>query len=331
MPLPYYPTVPPVQQQPIPPQAPDALHLNRPHGAATHQQSNARGNGEDDEDDAEDDDSFEAENNSNPRRSLRGAVANETDIDQEARRRSIAYGSHMPSSYTLPFQSGQHDPRLVASQAGEGPSASSSPPPNATSAASAYLNGAAPSASGGTMDDESAVLTGAKRKRDSTATGGSPSNSYPKMRLANGTAKIKVKGTGHKAAAIEAIAAAEAAAQAVVDSSAQASRSQASGSGHGSGGEDGDEPEGGADSPTNGSGGVIPDGTQEINPDGSITVHGMRLPPIMQVEKQHVTTTATQAASASRRRNEAQFHCPVPGCGSTFTRRFNLRGGSLHG
>jgi len=44
------------------------------------------------------------------------------------------------------------------------------------------------------------------------------------------------------------------------------------------------------------------------------------------VEKQHVTTTATQAASASRRRNEAQFHCPVPGCGSTFTRRFNLRG-----
>lgn len=51
-----------------------------------------------------------------------------------------------------------------------------------------------------------------------------------------------------------------------------------------------------------------------------------RLPPILQVEKQHVTTTATQAASASRRRNDAQFKCPVPGCGSTFTRRFNLRG-----
>ncbi|KAI0063626.1 hypothetical protein BV25DRAFT_1935882 [Artomyces pyxidatus] len=51
-----------------------------------------------------------------------------------------------------------------------------------------------------------------------------------------------------------------------------------------------------------------------------------RLPPIMQVEKQQVTTTATQAASASRRRNEAHFICPVPGCGSTFTRRFNLRG-----
>lgn len=53
-----------------------------------------------------------------------------------------------------------------------------------------------------------------------------------------------------------------------------------------------------------------------------------RLPPILQVEKQQVTTSATQAASASRRRNEAHFVCPVPGCGSTFTRRFNLRGTS---
>lgn len=52
----------------------------------------------------------------------------------------------------------------------------------------------------------------------------------------------------------------------------------------------------------------------------------LRLPPILQVEKQHVTTTATQAASATRRKNEAVFKCPVPGCGSTFTRRFNLRG-----
>lgn len=52
----------------------------------------------------------------------------------------------------------------------------------------------------------------------------------------------------------------------------------------------------------------------------------VRLPPILQVEKQLVTTTATQAASATRRKNEAVFKCPVPGCGSTFTRRFNLRG-----
>ncbi|KAI0695452.1 hypothetical protein BC835DRAFT_1273266 [Cytidiella melzeri] len=56
------------------------------------------------------------------------------------------------------------------------------------------------------------------------------------------------------------------------------------------------------------------------------TSSSTRLPPILQVEKQQVTTSATQAASASRRRNEANFRCPVPGCGSTFTRRFNLRG-----
>ena len=55
-----------------------------------------------------------------------------------------------------------------------------------------------------------------------------------------------------------------------------------------------------------------------------------RLPPIFQVERQQVTTSATQAASASRRRNEANFLCPVPGCGSTFTRRFNLRGARDH-
>lgn len=51
-----------------------------------------------------------------------------------------------------------------------------------------------------------------------------------------------------------------------------------------------------------------------------------RLPPILQVERQQVTSSATQMASASRRRNEALFACPVPNCGSTFTRRFNLRG-----
>ena len=338
MPHPYYPSTPPVQQQPIQVQAPaeTSLHLNRPHRAATHQQSNARGNGEDEDDDeGEDDDSFEAENNSH--RSLRGGgsvVVNETDIDQEARRRSIAYASHMPSSYSLPFQSGQHDPRLVASQVNEGPSTSSPPPPpNAISTPpTSYMNGASPGASGNNVNDNSAVLTGTKRKRDSTGTGGSPSSptSYPKMRLVNGTSKIKGKGTGGKAAVIEAFAAAEAvAAQAIMETSASVSRSQASGSGHGSAGEEGDDAEGGDDSPTNGNGGVIPDGgPQEINPDGTVTVHGMRLPPIMQVEKQHVTTTATQAASANRRRNEAQFSCPVPGCGSTFTRRFNLRGTS---
>lgn len=38
-----------------------------------------------------------------------------------------------------------------------------------------------------------------------------------------------------------------------------------------------------------------------------------RLPPILQVERTRVTTTATQAASAQRRRNDATFKCPVPG------------------
>ncbi|KAI0749123.1 hypothetical protein C8Q74DRAFT_1320451 [Fomes fomentarius] len=52
----------------------------------------------------------------------------------------------------------------------------------------------------------------------------------------------------------------------------------------------------------------------------------LHLPPIIQVEKQQVGTSATRAASVSRRRNEANLVCPIPGCGSTFTRRFNLRG-----
>ncbi|KZO95542.1 hypothetical protein CALVIDRAFT_457889, partial [Calocera viscosa TUFC12733] len=51
-----------------------------------------------------------------------------------------------------------------------------------------------------------------------------------------------------------------------------------------------------------------------------------RLPPILPVERRHVTTSATQLASQSRRRSDAPFVCSVPGCGSTFTRRFNLRG-----
>jgi len=66
--------------------------------------------------------------------------------------------------------------------------------------------------------------------------------------------------------------------------------------------------------------------SQSWNGVGGSSSSGTRLPPILQVEKQQVTTSATQAASASRRRNEANFQCPVPGCGSTFTRRFNLRG-----
>ena len=73
---------------------------------------------------------------------------------------------------------------------------------------------------------------------------------------------------------------------------------------------------------------AAPPDASVFNPDGHYGASSAipRLPPILQVEKQQVTTSATQAASASRRRNEAHFLCPVPGCGSTFTRRFNLRG-----
>lgn len=39
-----------------------------------------------------------------------------------------------------------------------------------------------------------------------------------------------------------------------------------------------------------------------------------------------VTTSAAQAASASRRKNDALYTCPFPDCGSTFTRQYNLRG-----
>lgn len=45
------------------------------------------------------------------------------------------------------------------------------------------------------------------------------------------------------------------------------------------------------------------------------------------VSKPNVTTTATAEASERRRKTDANFACPVPGCGSTFTRHFNLKGG----
>ncbi|WWC70257.1 uncharacterized protein I206_104207 [Kwoniella pini CBS 10737] len=44
------------------------------------------------------------------------------------------------------------------------------------------------------------------------------------------------------------------------------------------------------------------------------------------VAKQKVTSVATEVASTSRRTNSGVFRCPVPGCGSTFTRHFNLKG-----
>ncbi|KAH7871602.1 uncharacterized protein C8R40DRAFT_1054386 [Lentinula edodes] len=55
-----------------------------------------------------------------------------------------------------------------------------------------------------------------------------------------------------------------------------------------------------------------------------VTVGGANVPLV--VSKPTVTTGRTKAASHNRRKQEATFVCPVPGCGSTFTRSFNLKG-----
>ncbi|KAI0833577.1 hypothetical protein BC628DRAFT_1308210 [Trametes gibbosa] len=52
-------------------------------------------------------------------------------------------------------------------------------------------------------------------------------------------------------------------------------------------------------------------------PDGGVPIH---------VTRPHVTTPSTAKASHDRRKQPANFACPVPGCGSTFTRHFNLKG-----
>ena len=47
---------------------------------------------------------------------------------------------------------------------------------------------------------------------------------------------------------------------------------------------------------------------------------------LITVSKQTVTSERTAGASHRRRKQDANFLCPVPGCGSTFTRSFNLKG-----
>lgn len=49
----------------------------------------------------------------------------------------------------------------------------------------------------------------------------------------------------------------------------------------------------------------------------------------MNIAKVNVTTPSTADASQKRRKQPAHFLCPVPGCGSTFTRHFNLKGRHL--
>ena len=74
---------------------------------------------------------------------------------------------------------------------------------------------------------------------------------------------------------------------------------------------------------------------QQLNAGGNLSdmgpspsgkpVHGINSSGIP-VSKPNVTTTATADASERRRKTDANFACPVPGCGSTFTRHFNLKG-----
>ncbi|KAL4258254.1 C2H2-type domain-containing protein [Pleurotus pulmonarius] len=66
---------------------------------------------------------------------------------------------------------------------------------------------------------------------------------------------------------------------------------------------------------------------------GVATVNGVMAPSVpsgvqvpVVVSKPNVTTGRTANASHKRRKQEATFVCPVPGCGSTFTRSFNLKG-----
>lgn len=76
-------------------------------------------------------------------------------------------------------------------------------------------------------------------------------------------------------------------------------------------------------SPSHNQQGLPPSGMQdgELGSDGN---------PWAKVERQQVTTPATAKASEGRRKGEASFVCPVPGCGSTFTRHFNLKGEFHH-
>jgi uncharacterized Zn-finger protein len=59
-----------------------------------------------------------------------------------------------------------------------------------------------------------------------------------------------------------------------------------------------------------------------LRPDASQPNNGA----MVTVSKQTVTSERTAGASHRRRKQDANFLCPVPGCGSTFTRSFNLKG-----
>jgi hypothetical protein len=82
----------------------------------------------------------------------------------------------------------------------------------------------------------------------------------------------------------------------------------------------------GGGSPYMGGGGVLPDLGQGVAMDARAIPTAKSVQGVIPVQKQNVTTHATKDASEKRRKTDATFTCPVPGCGSTFTRHFNLKG-----
>lgn len=74
-------------------------------------------------------------------------------------------------------------------------------------------------------------------------------------------------------------------------------------------------------------GGIESIGFMEVDngaADGSITEEGHQQPQEQRMAPSVLSGTSN--ASRSRKKQEASFVCPVPGCGSTFTRSFNLKG-----
>ena len=71
---------------------------------------------------------------------------------------------------------------------------------------------------------------------------------------------------------------------------------------------------------------------QTVGFHGAVGFSGLDGGPVSQgraarnVRKNNVTTERTRKASVNRRKADAPFVCTVPGCGSTFTRSFNLKG-----
>lgn len=71
---------------------------------------------------------------------------------------------------------------------------------------------------------------------------------------------------------------------------------------------------------------------QTVGFHGAVGFGGLDGGPVSQgraarnVRKNNVTTERTRKASVNRRKADAPFVCTVPGCGSTFTRSFNLKG-----